>query len=89
MIVLLFCVCYILPVKLTTIHKEQEDARTIQARQAERQEVRAGDAERAAEVRDEAQKFYDKAATKNVIHQNKAARKTSRLDKALAGSKGE
>jgi small subunit ribosomal protein S20 len=51
--------------------------------------IEAGDAERAAEVRDEAQKFYDKAATKNVIHQNKAARKTSRLDKALAGSKGE
>ena len=51
--------------------------------------IEAGDAERAAEVRDEAQKFYDKAATKNVIHQNKAARKTSRLDKALAGSKGQ
>jgi hypothetical protein len=31
MIVLLFWVCYILPVKLTTIHKEPEDARTVQA----------------------------------------------------------
>jgi small subunit ribosomal protein S20 len=51
--------------------------------------IEVGDTERAAEVRNEAQKFYDKAATKNVIHQNKAARKTSRLDKALAGSKGE
>jgi small subunit ribosomal protein S20 len=51
--------------------------------------IEAGDTERAAEIRDEAQKFYDKAATKNVIHPNKAARKTSRLDKALAGSKGQ
>jgi small subunit ribosomal protein S20 len=51
--------------------------------------IDAGDTERAAQIRDEAQKFYDKAATKNVIHQNKAARKTSRLDKALAGSKSE
>jgi small subunit ribosomal protein S20 len=51
--------------------------------------IEAGDTEKAAEIRDEAQKFYDKAATKNVIHQNKAARKTSRLDKALAGSKGQ
>ena len=51
--------------------------------------IEAGDSERAAEIRDEAQKFYDKAATKNVIHPNKAARKTSRLDKALAGSKGQ
>ena len=51
--------------------------------------IEAGDTERAAEIRDEAQKFYGKAATKNVIHPNKAARKTSRLDKALAGSKGQ
>jgi small subunit ribosomal protein S20 len=51
--------------------------------------IEAGDTERAAEIRDEAQKFYDKAATKDVIHQNKAARKTGRLDKALAGSKGQ
>ena len=47
----------------------------------------AGDTERATRLRDEAQKFYDKAATKGVIHPNKAARKTSRLDKALAGSR--
>ena len=51
--------------------------------------IETGDTERAAQIRDEAQKFYDKAATKGVIHQNKAARKTSRLDKALAGSRGE
>jgi small subunit ribosomal protein S20 len=46
----------------------------------------AGDTERAAQLRDEAQQAYDKAATKGVIHSNKAARKTSRLDKALAGT---
>ena len=40
-------------------------------------------------MRDEAQKAYDKAATKGVIHPNKASRKTSRFDKALAGSAGE
>jgi small subunit ribosomal protein S20 len=47
----------------------------------------AGDTERASQLRDEAQKFYDKAATKGIVHRNKAARKTSRLDKALAGSR--
>ena len=46
----------------------------------------AGDTERAAQLRDEAQKAYDKAARKGVIHTNKAARKTSRLDKALSGA---
>ncbi len=51
--------------------------------------IEAGDTESAAQIRDESQKFYDKAATKGVIHRNKAARKTSRLDKALAVSKGE
>ncbi len=49
----------------------------------------AGDTERAAQLRDEAQKAYDKAARKGVIHINKAARKTSRLDKALAGTGSE
>lgn len=51
--------------------------------------IDAGDTERAAQIRDEAQKFYNKAATKGVIHRNKASRKTSRFDKALAGSRGE
>ena len=51
--------------------------------------VEAGDTERATQLRDEAQKEYDKAATKGVIHTNKAARKTGRLDKALAGSRSE
>lgn len=51
--------------------------------------IDAGDNERAQQVRDEAQKAYDQAATKGVIHHNKAARKTSRLDKTLAGTRGE
>ena len=51
--------------------------------------IEAGDNERAQQIRDDAQKAYDQAATKGVIHQNKASRKTSRLDKALAGNRGE
>ena len=47
-----------------------------------------GDEEGARQVRDESQKAYDKAATKGVIHPNKAARKVSRLDKALTGNEG-
>lgn len=43
----------------------------------------AGDTQSATQLRDEAQKAYDKAATKGVIHSNKAARKVSRFDKAL------
>ena len=49
--------------------------------------IDAGDTERAEQVRDEAQESYDKAASKGVIHPNKAARKTSRFDKVLAGSR--
>jgi small subunit ribosomal protein S20 len=45
-----------------------------------------GDTERAVQLRDEAQKAYDKAANKGVIHANKAARKTSRFDKALSSA---
>ena len=48
----------------------------------------AGDEERARQLRDESQKAYDQAATKGVIHPNKAARKVSRLDQALAGTEG-
>lgn len=48
--------------------------------------LEAGDEERARQLRDESQKAYNKAATKGVIHPNKAARKVSRLDRALAGS---
>jgi small subunit ribosomal protein S20 len=48
--------------------------------------VEAGDKERARQLRDESQRTYDKAASKGVIHPNKAARKISRLDKALASN---
>ena len=48
--------------------------------------LEAGDEERARQLRDESQRTYDKAATKGIIHPNKAARKVSRLDKALAGT---
>jgi small subunit ribosomal protein S20 len=48
--------------------------------------VEAGDEERARQLRDESQRTYDNAAHKGVIHPNKAARKVSRLDKALAGN---
>jgi small subunit ribosomal protein S20 len=48
----------------------------------------AGNVERARQLRDESQKAYDKAASKGVIHPNKAARKVSRLDKALSSNKG-
>ena len=47
----------------------------------------AGDIERANQLRDEAQKSFNQAATKGIVHRNKASRKTSRLDKALAGSR--
>jgi small subunit ribosomal protein S20 len=51
--------------------------------------VEAGDEERARELRDESQREYNKAATKGIIHPNRAARKVSRLDKALASNQGE
>ena len=46
--------------------------------------LEAGDEERVRQLRDESQSAYDKAATRGVIHANKASRKISRLDKALA-----
>jgi small subunit ribosomal protein S20 len=46
----------------------------------------AGDDDRARSLRDAAQKQYDKAAGKGVIHPNKASRKLGRFDKALSGS---
>ena len=51
--------------------------------------VASGDEEEARRVRDEAQRAYDKAATKGIIHPNRAARKVGRLDKALASGRGE
>ncbi len=51
--------------------------------------IEADDTERATQLRNEAQQAFDKAANKGIIHSNKASRKTSRLDKALVGSRGE
>lgn len=48
--------------------------------------VESGDTERATTLSTDARKAYDKAATKGIIHKNKAARKASRLAKALAKS---
>ncbi len=47
--------------------------------------IDSGDTERAKDIRDQSQKAFSKAATKGVIHSNKASRKISRFDKALAG----
>jgi small subunit ribosomal protein S20 len=51
--------------------------------------IEAGDEETARELRNESQREYDKVATKGIIHPNRAARKVSRLDKALASGRGE
>ncbi|MBA2534094.1 MAG: 30S ribosomal protein S20 [Rubrobacter sp.] len=51
--------------------------------------VDSGDEERARQLRDESQRAYNKAATKGIIHPNRAARKVSRLDKALASGQSE
>lgn len=50
--------------------------------------VESGDEETARRLRDESQSAYARAATKGIIHPNKAARKVGRLDKALA-NRGE
>jgi small subunit ribosomal protein S20 len=51
--------------------------------------VQSGDEEGARRLRDESQRAYNKAATRGIIHPNRAARKVSRLDKALASGRGE
>ena len=51
--------------------------------------VESGDEEDARKLRDESQRAYNKAATRGIIHPNRAARKVSRLDKALASDRGE
>ena len=48
--------------------------------------IDAGDAESAKRLRDESQSAFAAAATKGVIHPNKAARKVGRFDRALANS---
>lgn len=49
--------------------------------------VESGDTEAARQLRDDSQRAFNKAAGKGIIHPNKAARKVSRLDKALAADK--
>ena len=51
--------------------------------------VESGDEEGARKLRDESQRAYNKAASRGIIHPNRAARKVSRLDKALASDRGE
>jgi small subunit ribosomal protein S20 len=51
--------------------------------------IDAGDEERVRQLRDESQREYDKAASRGIIHPNRAARKVSRLDKTLATGRGE
>ena len=51
--------------------------------------VESGDEEGARQLRDESQRAYNKAATRGIIHPNRAARKVSRLDKALASGRSE
>lgn len=51
--------------------------------------MEAGDEERARTLRAEAQKHFDKAAGKGIIHRNKASRKLARLDRALSRSGAE
>jgi small subunit ribosomal protein S20 len=51
--------------------------------------VHSGDEEEARRIRDETQRAYNKAASRGIIHPNRAARKVSRLDKALASGRGE
>jgi small subunit ribosomal protein S20 len=51
--------------------------------------VHSGDEEEARRIRDETQRAYNKAASRGIIHPNRAARKVSRLDKALASGRRE
>lgn len=49
--------------------------------------IKTGDKEKAAELMSKAISALDKAAKKNVIHKNHAARKKSRLAKSLSKTK--
>jgi small subunit ribosomal protein S20 len=51
--------------------------------------VESGDEREARRIRDESQREYNKAAGKGIIHPNRAARKVSRLDRALAANRGD
>lgn len=48
--------------------------------------IDSGDTEAAREIRNQSQRAYSKAASKGVVHSNKASRKISRFDKALTGA---
>ena len=48
--------------------------------------IDANDEETARRLRDESQSDFAAAASKGIIHPNKAARKVGRFDKALAAS---
>jgi small subunit ribosomal protein S20 len=51
--------------------------------------IESGDEEEARRIRNESQREYNKAAGKGMIHPNRAARKVSRLDRALATNRDE
>jgi small subunit ribosomal protein S20 len=51
--------------------------------------IESGDEEVARRIRNESQREYNKAAGKGIIHPNRAARKVSRLDRALATNRDE
>ena len=48
--------------------------------------IDSGDGDTARRLRDESQKAFSRAATRGIIHPNKAARKVGRFDRALANS---
>ena len=51
--------------------------------------IESGDEEEARRIRNESQREYNKAAGKGIFHPNRAARKVSRLDRALATNRDE
>ena len=51
--------------------------------------VESGNEGEARRIRDLSQREYNKAAGKGIIHPNRAARKVSRLDRALTTDRGE
>jgi small subunit ribosomal protein S20 len=51
--------------------------------------VESGDEGESRRIRDLSEREYNKAAGKGIIHPNRAARKVSRLDRALSADRGE
>lgn len=77
--------------------RDKQSAKKFDQKRGERSNLRSisknfyraidsGDVEKAREVRDQAQKSFDNAASRGIIHSNKASRKVSRLDHALANA---